>query len=156
MTESNHNPSATDAFSALPPVPQTVLVAGERLDISPLRVGELPVFARTVLPIAAKLSAEPDWLRLMSENGEAAILALGVACRRTPQWVAGLALDEAIGLAQAVFEANADFFIHRVLPQITHASQKMGATLVPGAATTLSGQTPSTGSLAADTVTQTF
>lgn len=150
MTEMNPNPSADDAaitaFAALPPVPHTVLLAGESLDISPLRVGELPVFARTVLPITSKLSAEPDWLRLMSEDGEAVILALAVACRKPPQWVAGLALDEAMRLAQAVFESNADFFIHRVLPQITHASQKFAAT---------TGQMPSTGSFSAGTVTPT-
>lgn len=146
MTELNPNPPADDAaltaFSALPPVPQSLIVAGESLDISPLRVGELPVFARTVLPITSKLSAEPDWLRLMSQDGEAVILALAVACRKPPAWVAGLALDEAMGLAQAVFESNADFFIHRVLPQITHASQKFAAT---------TGQMPSTGSFSADT-----
>ena len=98
-----------EIFEALPPIPETVLIGEETLDITPLKVGELPAFARAVRPVAAKLGPDPDWLRLFSEEGESVILALAVACRRPPEWVAALALDDAIRLAQAVFEANADF-----------------------------------------------
>lgn len=134
-------------FAALPPVPETVILGGETLDITPLRVGELPTFARAVRPVAARLGPDPDWLRLLSEDGEAVILALAIACRRPPDWVAALALDEAIRLAEAVFGANADFFIRRVVPEITRVSAGLG-TLIPG-------PTPSTGSSAAGTATPT-
>lgn len=136
-----------NTFAALPPVPDTVTLGGETLDITPLKVGELPVFARAVLPIAAKLSPNPDWLRLLSEDGESVILALAIACRRPPEWVAALAVDEAIRLLEAVFGANADFFIRRVVPEITRVSQSIGA-LIPGAM-------PSTGSSAPGTATPT-
>ncbi len=58
-------------------------------------------------------------------------LALAIACRRPPEWVSNLALDDAIRLAEAVFGANADFFIRRVVPEITRVSQTLG-TLIPG------------------------
>ena len=61
--------------------------------------------------------------------------------------VAGLALDDAIRLAEAVFEANADFFIRRVVPEITRVSQTLG-TLIPG-------QTPLPGSSDPATATPT-
>ena len=125
-------------FAALPPVPESLVIAGETLDITPLKVGELPVFARAVRPLAGRLGPDPDWLRLLSDDGESAILALAIACRRLPEWVAGLALDDAIRLAEAVFGANADFFIRRVVPEITRVSQTLG-TLIPG-------QMPSSGS----------
>ena len=96
-------------FAALPPVPESLVIGGETLDITPLKVGELPIFARTVRPIAGKLGPDPDWLRLLSEDGESVILALAIACRRPPEWVSCLALDDAIRLAEAVFGANADF-----------------------------------------------
>lgn len=121
-----------EPFAALPPIPETVVIGGEALDITPLKVGELPIFARAVRPIAGKLGPDPDWLRLLSEDGEAAILALAIACRRPPEWVSGLSLDDAIRLAEAVFGANADFFIRRVVPEITRVSQRMG-TVIPGA-----------------------
>lgn len=118
-------------FAALPPLAEPLVIGGETLDITPLRVGELPAFARAVRPVAGKLGTDPDWLRLLSEDGESVILALAIACRRPPNWVAALAIDEAIRLAEAVFGANADFFIRRVVPEITRVSQVIG-TLIPG------------------------
>ena len=131
-------------FAALPPVPTSILVGSETIDATPLRIGELPAFARAVRPIASKLSPNPDWLRLLSEDGESVILALAIACRRPPEWVSTLALDEAILLAEAVFGANADFFIRRVVPEVTRVSNRIG--------TLISGATPSSVSSGPDTV----
>ena len=118
-----------DMFAALPPVPLSIEIAGERIDLTPLKVGEVPAFARAVQPIAASLSASPDWLALMAEHGEAAIAAIAVATRRPVEWVAGLDLDEAVRLAEAVFGVNADFFIRRLLPSVTQAAVRIGQTL---------------------------
>lgn len=120
-----------DAFAALPPIPESVVIGGERLDITPLKLGELPAFARAVRPIAAKISADPNWLAILSDDGESAIAALAIASRKPVEWVSGLSLDEAIKLAEVVFGANADFFIRRVVPEITRASQSIG-TRIPG------------------------
>lgn len=136
-----------NVFAGLPPVPESMVIGGETLEISPLKVGELPTFARAVRPIASKLGPDPDWLRLLSEDGESMIQALAIACRRPPEWVSNLALDDAIRLAEAVFGANADFFIRRVVPEITRASQTIGM-LIPG-------QMPSSGSSDPATVTPT-
>ena len=118
-----------DMFAALPPVPVSIEIAGECIDLTPLKVGEVPAFARAVQPIAASLSASPDWLALMAEHGEAAIAAIAVATRRPVEWVAGLDLDEAVRLAEAVFGVNADFFIRRLLPSVTQAAARIGQTL---------------------------
>ena len=130
-------------FAALPPAPETVIIGGETLDITPLKVGELPAFARAVRLVASGLGPDPDWLRLFSEEGESVILALAVACRRPPEWVGTLALDDAIRLAQAVFEANADFFIRRVVPEITRVSQQISAA-IPGAMPSADSSGPGT------------
>jgi len=137
----------SDQLSVLPPVPETLDIGGETIDITPLKLGELPAFARAVRPIAGKLGPDPDWLTLLSEDGDAMILALSIASRRPVEWVSGLALDDAIRLADAVFGANVDFFIRRVVPEITRIGQTMG-TLIPG-------QTPSRGSSDPGTATQT-
>lgn len=121
----------TNTLAALPPVPEPLVIAGETLEVSPLKVGELPAFARAVRSIASKVTSDPDWLRLLSEDGESVILALAIACRRPPDWVAALALDDAIRLAEAIFGANADFFIQRVVPEITRVSQQI-TTVIPG------------------------
>ncbi len=118
-----------DAFAVLPPVPVFVEIAGERIDLTPLKVGEVPAFARAVQPIAASLSASPDWLALLAEHGEAVIAAIAIATRRPVDWVAGLDLDEAVRLAEAVFGVNADFFIQRLLPSVMRAAARIGQTL---------------------------
>jgi len=125
-----------DTFAALPPVPVTLVIGGERLDLTPLKVGDVPAFARAVQPVAASLSASPDWLALLAEHGEAVIDAVAIASRRPPEWVTNLALDDAVHLAEAVFEVNADFFIQRVLPSLTEAATRVSQTLgvqIPGA-----------------------
>ena len=126
----------SETFAALPPVPVTLVIGGERLELTPIRVGELPAFARAVQPVAVSLSASPDWLALMAEHGEAVIEAVAIATRRPVDWVAGLGLDEAVRLTEAVFEVNADFFIQRVLPSLTEAATRINQTLgagIPGA-----------------------
>ena len=62
--------------------------------------------------------------------------AVAIASRRPPEWVTNLALDDAVRLAEAVFEVNADFFIQRVLPSLTEAATRVSQTLgvqIPGA-----------------------
>ena len=118
-----------DTFAALPPVPVTLVIGGERLDLTPLKVGDVPAFARAVQPVAASLSASPDWLALLAEHGEAVIDAVAIASRRPPEWVTNLALDDAVRLAEAVFEVNADFFIQRVLPSLTEAATRVSQSL---------------------------
>ena len=125
-----------DTFAALPPVPVTLVIGGERLELTPLKVGDVPVFARAVQPVAASLSASPDWLALLAEHGEAVIDAVAIASRRPSEWVTSLALDDAVRLAEAVFEVNANFFIQRVLPSLTEAATRVSQTLgarIPGA-----------------------
>ena len=125
-----------EMFAALPPVPASVEVAGEHIELTPIKVGEVPAFARAVQPIAASLSASPDWLAILAEHGEAVIAALAIATRRPVDWVAGLDLDEAMRLAEVVFGVNADFFIRRLLPSVTQAAARIGLALenpTPGA-----------------------
>jgi hypothetical protein len=122
-------------------VPASIEIGGERIDLTPLKVGEVPAFARAVQPVAASLSASPDWLALMAEHGDAVIDAVAIASRRPREWVAALDLDEAVRLAEAVFGVNANFFIQRLLPSVTQAAARIGQTLesLPP------GQTPSSG-----------
>jgi hypothetical protein len=132
------NPCRHEVFDALPPVPERVDVAGESLEITPLRVGELPAFARAIHPLAAGLSVSPDWLALLADHGEAFIETMAIASRRPREWVASLDLDAAVRLAEAVFRVNADFFIRRLLPGVTEAAARIGTLLNQAGA----GQTP--------------
>ena len=117
---------AADQFTALPPVPLIIFVGGERLELTPLKLGEIPGFARAIRPLASSLSVSPDWLALLDEHGEAVIEAVAIASRRPKDWLAGLELDDAVRLTEAVFEVNADFFIQRVWPSLSEAAAQIG------------------------------
>ena len=126
MTDSN-----TD-FQTFTPVPQVVTVAGTALELTPIRLGELPRILAAVRPIAADLSAEPDWLALLARHGEAVLELLALATRRERAWIEGLALDEAVTLAGAVFEVNADFFVRQVAPSIAQVGERLAPILSAG------------------------
>ena len=140
MTDGN-----TD-FRTFPPVPQVVTVAGSAVELTPIRLGELPRILAAVQPIAADLSAEPDWRALLARHGEAVLELLTLATRRDRAWIEGLALDEAITLACAVFEVNADFFVRRVAPSIAQVGERLAPILS-------AGTMPSPGSSPAATAT---
>ncbi|CAG2153221.1 DUF6631 family protein [Ralstonia mannitolilytica] len=130
-------------FETFPPVPKVVTVAGTAVELTPIRLGELPRLLAAVRPIAADLSAdlsaEPDWLDLLARHGEEVLELLTLATRRERAWIEGLALDEAVTLACAVFEVNADFFVRRVAPSIARSGERLAPILS-------AGTTPSPGS----------
>lgn len=113
----------------LVPQAQALELAGQHLAISPLVLGELPAMLKAVRPFAEQLSGEPDWLALLCEHGDALLAALALASRQPRDWVEALALDEAITLATAVFEVNADFFVRRVAPKIGALAQGLNGRL---------------------------
>jgi hypothetical protein len=123
-------------FETFPPVPQVVTVAGVAVELTPIRLGELPRILAAVRPIAADcsadLSAQPDWLVLLARHGEAMLELLALATRRDRAWIEALALDEAVTLAAAVFEVNADFFVQRVAPSIASAGERLAPILQHG------------------------
>lgn len=102
------------------PQPVVVDLAGESLEIAPLKVGELPAFIRAIRPFAQHLTEDVDWLTLFGERGDDLVQALALSVRRPREWVAARELDEAIRLAEAVFEVNADFFVQRLVPSFTN------------------------------------
>ena len=129
-------------FDAFPPTPQSLVIAGIALEITPIRVGEIPALLAAVRPFAHRLvDGEPDWLELLADHGEALITAIAVASRQPQDWVAALAMDDAIRLATTLFEVNADFFVQRVVPTIQHAAARINAQM----SGPLAGLTPSTG-----------
>ena len=119
-------------FQTFPPVPKVVTVAGTAVELTPIRLGELPRLLAAVRPLAADLSAEPDWFDLLARHGEAVLELLAITTRRERAWINDLSLDDAVQLAAAVFEVNADFFVRQVAPAIQGAAQRLAPILSAG------------------------
>lgn len=126
-------------FASFPPQPQVVVIAGETLELTPIRVGEVPKLLAAVQPIASHLTqAAPDWLALITQHGDAIVDVLAIAARRSREWVEALSIDDAVNLASVLFEVNADFFVQRVAPAIQSAAARIKEIVQSG------GMTPST------------
>ena len=109
---------------------RTLTVAGRALTLTPLRVGELPAFITAVAPLLTALSAhagrdtEALW-SLAVHQPEALLNATCLAARVERAWLDERELDEAITLAAACVEVNADFFVHRLAPAIKTAGTRL-------------------------------
>ena len=102
-------------------VPQAteVVIGGETVRLSPLKVGQLPGFLRAISPVMQQISsADIDWLLLFGERGDDLLSAIAIAVGKPRAWVDDLAADEAILLAAKVIEVNADFFTRTVMPRL--------------------------------------
>ena len=114
-----------DDFKAFPVEPtQVKLSDGSVLEIGPVKLGQLPRLVAAVRPLVDKLSAEPDWLALLLNHGDAVLELLAICTRRKREWVDELALDDAVHLCATVFEVNVDFFVAQVAPAIQGAVKR--------------------------------
>jgi len=130
--------TVTHELEGLVPSGAEVTVAGECLQLMPLRVGQIPAFLRAVGPVLQQLrEGEIDWLALLAERGDDLLAAISVAAGKPRPWVEALAPDEALLLAARIVEVNADFFTRQVIPRLEQLFARL-----PQA---MAGSTPSSG-----------
>ena len=118
-----------DGFKTFPPAPVVVTLSGIALELTPIRLGELPRLLAVVRPLADDITGDPDWIALLGLHGDSVLDLLAITTRRERAWVNDLSLEDAVLLAAAVFEVNADFFVAHVVPAIQGAAQRLAPTL---------------------------
>lgn len=128
-----------DELEQLAPVPVVVQAGGRAIEITPIRVKELAAFTRAVQPMAAAAAGGADIASLLAGHADAVIDATAIGARVERAFVLDLGLDELVELAGTVLTVNVDFFVQRLLPKVTAASEKL-ATQWAG-----SSSTPDTG-----------
>lgn len=116
---------SADDLNLLDPPVQQVTFRGERLDIRPLVLGQIPRFSRLVRPVVAEFfgGRHPAWMsndeimcdELFELHGEAIVEAVAIAARRPVEFIAECDnASELLVLARAVIEVNRDFFSRAV------------------------------------------
>lgn len=118
-----------DTMEVLAPQGSAVQYRGERLEIRPLTIGQLPPLVRTARPVLdgllslEALPGEDDLggmldvvMDLVELHGEAVFAAAAICTDREPAWIAGGDLGEFYDLAMKVIEVNRDFFVQRLGP----------------------------------------
>lgn len=118
-----------DDFKTFPPAPVVVTLSGVALELTSIRLGELPRLLAVVRPLAEEITIDPDWMALLGRHGDAVLDLLAITTRRERAWINDLSLDDAVLLAAAVFEVNADFFVAHVAPSIQGAAERLSPTL---------------------------
>ena len=136
--------SARDDLSVLAPEALGTVEFGDgpaawRGQVRPLKIGQLPEFARAARPLADRVGAllaggvtAEAVLDLIEQDFERVINLLHVATGAPVEAVKDATLDQALGAVLAVLAANKDFLRGRLA-----AALRTAATLNPGA-----GQTP--------------
>lgn len=143
----------TEGLDILDPQPGVAGFRGERLEIRPLTLGQLPRFCRLVRPVVAEFldGRHPAWLEddtvmvleLLELHGESIIEAAAIATGRPVEFIGGNEnTAELFELARAIVEVNRDFFI-RAMKAVKSA---LGS--APAALASTDGQTPSSTSSA--------
>lgn len=103
------------------PHPQEAIVGDEIIEITPLKIGEIPKLLKALKGVSLPMDGQGNLnvLGLLSgEHGESVLDAVAIAVRKPRAWLDDLPADEALELAFAVVEANVDFFVRRILPLI--------------------------------------
>lgn len=116
----------------LDPAPVEVAYRGERLEIRPLTIGQIPKVVRLARPIIdALLDADLGdtggddgdivalVLRMVGDHGEAAAQAAAVITGRPVDWIEGGHAAEFALLARSVYEVNRDFFAQALAPLLS-------------------------------------
>lgn len=103
---------------------RTLTIADQPVEISALKVREIPPVIRALKPIMGPISAlfdeqlTAESIIEMSMRGENLITAVSIASRQPVEWVGDLMADDLVVLAMAIVEVNADFFVKRLMPSM--------------------------------------
>ncbi len=133
-----------DDLNIIEPQTYAVLFAGERLEIQPLTIGQVPAMVRQCRRLVdAALDRSKDLgdddsaivslvVDMIADHGEEVIAAVAIACKRDHEFIASVGVDDFTELAVTVFEVNRDFFAQRMAPQVSRLRDRLrGAGVTP-------------------------
>lgn len=113
-------------LQAFVPEVKRLEIRGLTIEVGPLKIKQIPVMLNAFAAFSGKAATEQgvqrsDWLGLFADHSDKIVEAIAVATGQKSEWVNDLYPDEAILLAEAIWEVNQDFFVNRVLPALTRA-----------------------------------
>jgi hypothetical protein len=130
--------SVEDDLDVLEPKGNTVTYLGERLEVKPLTIGQLPKFVRLARPVIdalldadfEKLSegADVDMLMgLIDQHGDKVFEAASLVTGKPRDWLEAGDIAEFVTLVMAIVAVNRDFFTQKLAPLLAgRAKQSSG------------------------------
>ncbi|MDP3334975.1 MAG: hypothetical protein Q8S55_23770 [Methylococcaceae bacterium] len=133
-------PKTIDDLAVITPSTMTLDLSIGRIEISPIKVKQLPAFTKAISPLLSGIMQGEATLDLITSKAEDVINAVCAGAMMSREAVDALEIDELVKLGSAVLEVNADFFMKRVLPQLNQSAERLnqalaGQTLLLGLST---------------------
>lgn len=117
-------------LSVIEPMTCRVKFCGRDVEFGPLKVGQIPSFARAIKPVAGALSEaavsgslNAGLIMEVMLQGESLVEAISIATGLPVVELNDSTADQLLTLAIAVLKVNADFFKGRLAPAIQAAAQ---------------------------------
>lgn len=117
-------------LDVIDPAGTPVEFGGKTIMVKPLKVGQLPAFARAIKPLTGTLEAMATgaavlnvgaFVGLVDEHSEALVQAVSIATGIPVDQINEATLDQLLVLIVGVVKVNADFFKGRLTPAILAA-----------------------------------
>lgn len=119
------------------PEGKSLTIHDANLVIKPFKFGELSKVMKLTDGIMGSLVGASQSKNIagvlrviIGDHGDKVAELMALSSKQPIDWVNNLEVDEAIELFAAILEVNADFFIRKVLPQLTSQMQNMAAPTV--------------------------
>ncbi len=120
-------------LSVIEPMTSRVKFCGRDVEFGPLKVGQIPSFARAIKPASgtiAELMAAGSidaqaLIAMIAEHGESFVEAVAIATGVPAAELNDSGLDELVALAVSAIKVNADFFKGRLTPAIVAAVKQI-------------------------------
>lgn len=145
MTDETRTP---DEYEVIAPLPTPAALGPKKFMITPLKVGQLPEFARTVkgLNIAplmdfAETQDFGQIIDLIASDGDRIIKACSIASGISEAEIRNSDMADMVSIVMAVYQVNLDFF-RRALPKQAATTTETEVDLPLTAAMNGSGPTP--------------
>lgn len=113
-----------------------IIVAGETLQITPIKLGQLPKALSLMMKIGGLVqttSSVEDLAPVIAYGGEELITLIAESIKKPRSWVEDLYPDDSAELIAAFLEVNKSFFVEKVLPKFPGLAQKLSNFQKPSA-----------------------
>jgi hypothetical protein len=97
-------------------IPAPVKTSQGEIGVLPLKLGQLPAASKALRPLLEALESGLSWPAVLENHTGEAVTLMALCTGQSEAALNELELAEALEVAAAVIEANADFFVKRVMP----------------------------------------
>ena len=105
-----------------------ITIAGETIQITPIKLGQLPKALALMMKIGSLVSASNganDLAPVIAYGGDELLNLIAETTKKPRAFIDDLYADDAVELVTAFLEVNKSFFVEKVLPKFPGLAEKL-------------------------------